>query len=394
MLRRVRIVSGAFAASIALFVVSAVPAWAAQSITLTWVRHAQSTANASGIIDTTVPGPGLTALGEQQALAIAQTLAENAHDGIYVSDMIRTSQTAAPYAAISGITPVVLGGFREITAGFLEGQPGSTGLAYDVANLIYSVPPAAWFLGLQALPVIFGETGNNFDARVNDAIATVYASGDVNPVVFSHGATIQTWTLMNVTNPVIESPLPNTGVVVVTGNPEDGWTLQSWNGEAVSPTPDLLTKLFLDFRELIVTPQRSIYNIVQSLPYGAWYTDGTSLATIATAVWDGLVATVSAPIVFVTSVIRDVVETIFPPAASAPSPAAIRTGRITGVTGTIEAASAAPALRSELRRAAKPARDAARTASRARAAASAVARPDDRATATRSAGRGLGRAAA
>lgn len=41
-----------------LVLASALPAWAAQSITLTWVRHAQSTANAAGIIDTTVPGPG------------------------------------------------------------------------------------------------------------------------------------------------------------------------------------------------------------------------------------------------------------------------------------------------------------------------------------------------
>jgi hypothetical protein len=42
---------------------AALPAWAAQSITVSWVRHAQSTANVAGVIDTTVPGRGLTALG-------------------------------------------------------------------------------------------------------------------------------------------------------------------------------------------------------------------------------------------------------------------------------------------------------------------------------------------
>ena len=413
MFRRTRTSAGTLAASIALFVVSAVPAWAADAITLTWVRHAQSTANASGIIDTTVPGPGLTALGEQQAAAVAQTLAAEFHDGIYTSDMIRTQQTAAPYVALSGIAPVVLGGVREITAGFLEGQPGVTGLPYEIANVVYSIPPAAWFLGVRALPVLFGETGNNFDARSNDAVAEIYASGDVSPVVFSHGATIQTWTLMNVSNPVIKAPLENTGIVVVTGNPEDGWTLQSWEGEAVSPTPDLLTKLFVDFRELIVTPQRSIYNIVQSLPYGSWYTDGTSLATVAAAVWEGVVAIVTAPITFVTSVVRDIVEAIVPMQAPAQSPAATRDD---DARGAAEVPVGAPALRADSTavaaattatttaatakearqgRAAKPARDAApaRTAARAGAVASAEA-DDDRGAATRRGERASDRAAA
>ena len=40
-----------------LVLAGALPAWAAQAITLTWVRHAQSEANAAGVIDTTVPGP-------------------------------------------------------------------------------------------------------------------------------------------------------------------------------------------------------------------------------------------------------------------------------------------------------------------------------------------------
>ena len=91
--------------------------WAAQTITLTWVRHAQSTANAAGIIDSTVPGPGLTDLGDVQAVAIAEALAPNAYDGIYVSDMIRTQLTAAPMAAERGMTPDMLGGVREISAG-------------------------------------------------------------------------------------------------------------------------------------------------------------------------------------------------------------------------------------------------------------------------------------
>lgn len=38
-----------------------------RNITLTFVRHAESEANAAQIIDTTVPGPPLSAEGMQQA---------------------------------------------------------------------------------------------------------------------------------------------------------------------------------------------------------------------------------------------------------------------------------------------------------------------------------------
>ena len=402
MLRRLCIAAGTAATSVVLFVVAAVPAWAAQSITLTWVRHAQSVANAAGYISSTVPGPVLTTLGEQQAAAVAQTLAATPHDGIYVSDMIRTSLTAAPYAALSGITPEVVGGVREITAGYLEGQTntGADSLPYLIAGALYSIPVAAWSLGLRALPVIFGETGNNFDARTTDAINTVYASGDLSPVVFSHGATIQAWTLMNVSNPVITGPLENTGIVVVTGNPEDGWTLQSWNGEEVSPTPNLLTKLFLDFRELIVTPQRSIYNIVQSLPYDSWYTDGTSLATVAAAVWDGVVAILAAPVTFVTSVVRDIGQAIFPPQAPAPAPAG--DASVSAVRAGLSSAPAPQATgdAKELRRdrAVKPGRDAAPARAASRSAAEATAASDgageQRGAATRRGSRASDRAAA
>lgn len=82
---------GTLLGAAALVVASALPAWAAQSITPTWVRHPHSTANAAGVIDTTVAGPGLTALGQAQAQAIAETLKTNAYDGMFVSDMVETS---------------------------------------------------------------------------------------------------------------------------------------------------------------------------------------------------------------------------------------------------------------------------------------------------------------
>lgn len=258
MLRRLLTALGTLTAAVVMLVVSALPAWAAQAITLTWVRHAQSTANAAGIIDTTVPGPGLTALGDTQAQAIAETLKDGGYDGIWVSDMLRTQLTAAPLAADLGMTPVVLPGIQEINAGWFEGGSGL------IAGIGYALPPAAWVLGARFVPILGGYDGNRFEATVNNAVQTVYDSGETKPVLFSHGATIMSWTMMNVSNPdlllAVTHPLGNTAVVVMTGSPEDGWTLQSWDGVAVDPNPSLLTQLFVAVRSLVVAPQTAIYD--------------------------------------------------------------------------------------------------------------------------------------
>lgn len=259
MLRRILTVVSTLLTAVFLVIVLAVPAWAAQAITLTWVRHAQSTANAAGIIDTTVPGPGLTALGDAQAQAIAETLKASAYDSIYASNMVRTQLTAAPLATDLGLTPVILPGMREVNSGIFEGRSGL------LAGIGYALPPVAWVMGARFVPVLGGENGNGFDTRVNDAVATIYASGDTNAVVFSHGATIMAWTLMTVDNPnlllALTHPLGNTAVVVVTGSPEDGWSLQSWDGVAVDPNPGLLTKLFVAVRNAVVAPQTALYDI-------------------------------------------------------------------------------------------------------------------------------------
>ena len=258
---------GTLIAAVVMLLGSALPAWAAQAITLTWVRHAQSTANAAGIIDTTVPGPGLTALGQTQANAIAQTLRGNGYDGIYVSDMVRTQFTAAPLAADLGITPVVLPGLQEVNAGVFEGHSGV------IAGLGYALPPVAWVLGARFVPVLGGENGNQFEARVNSAVSTIYATGETNPIIVSHGATIMAWTLMNVDNPdlllAVTHPLGNTAVVVVNGDPQDGWTLQSWDGVAVDPNPSLLTRLFVAVRSVVVAPQTALYGALHPAPPAA-----------------------------------------------------------------------------------------------------------------------------
>ena len=54
----------------------------AHSITLTFIRNAQSQANADGVIDTETPGPSLTAEGKGQAQQVVHQAGHNQFDSV------------------------------------------------------------------------------------------------------------------------------------------------------------------------------------------------------------------------------------------------------------------------------------------------------------------------
>ncbi|MBP2455380.1 broad specificity phosphatase PhoE [Mycolicibacterium lutetiense] len=199
-----------------------------RSITLTFVRHAQSAGNASGLIDSSTPGPSLTDLGRTQAVASAQRLSPHHYDGIFASTMVRTQQTAQPMAETLHEPVTVLPGLHEVEAGVYEGQPEAS------AVQTYFAAPEQWLRGDRSARIPGSIDGNEFDARFDQAVQQIYDSGDDNPVAYSHGAAIMLWVQMNVDNPnpqlLMQHPLDNTGYVVVEGNPTDGWTLTDWDG--------------------------------------------------------------------------------------------------------------------------------------------------------------------
>lgn len=200
----------------------------ARSITLTFVRHAESEANASGIIDTAVPGPGLTPEGKGQAEQVAHQLARNKYDAVYASSMVRAQQTADPLASELGKQVEVLQGVQEIKAGWFEGKP----VSMDAST--YLLAPADWLNGDVGDSIPGSISGKEFNDRFTAAIQKVYDSGHNKPVVFSHKFAIEYWTLMNAKNAkdslATTHPLPNIGRVVITGNPMTGWTLEDWDG--------------------------------------------------------------------------------------------------------------------------------------------------------------------
>jgi len=199
-----------------------------RTITLTFIRHGESEANAAGVIDTSVPGPSLTPTGEQQASAAANRLKSNGYDGVYASDMVRTQQTAAPMAKALGKQVTVLPGLDEISAGWFNG--GSV----QNAAATYMVAPAGWLRGETDFAIPGSVSGAEFNGKFTGAVQRIYESGNNKPVAFSSAASIMLWTLMNARNAkdslATDHPLPNTGRVVVTGNPVIGWTLVDWDG--------------------------------------------------------------------------------------------------------------------------------------------------------------------
>jgi broad specificity phosphatase PhoE len=199
-----------------------------RTITLTFIRHGESEANANGVIDTSVPGPSLTPTGQQQATAVASRLESNKYDGVYASEMVRTQQTAAPMAKALGEQVSVLPGLNEISAGWFDGGQ------VDKAAITYMVAPADWLRGDTSFSIPGSVSGTDFNGKFTEAVQRIYQSGDNKPVAFSSAASIMMWTLLNVRNAknslATDHPLPNTGRVVVTGNPVIGWTLVDWDG--------------------------------------------------------------------------------------------------------------------------------------------------------------------
>nr|WP_254902083.1 histidine phosphatase family protein [Mycobacterium simiae] len=209
----------------------ATPARAAgqHPITLTLVRHAQSAANASGVIDTSTPGPELSPRGWCQATLVAPQLAQNHYDGVYASSMIRTQETATPTSQALAESVTVLPGLREIEAGDYEGTPEA-----DIAQT-YFAAPARWLRGDRTARIPGSVDGNEFDARFSEAVQRIYDTGQQNPVAFSHSAAIMFWVLMNAHNadPTLlkTRSLTNVGHVVLTGSPAGGWTLTEWDAD-------------------------------------------------------------------------------------------------------------------------------------------------------------------
>ena len=195
------------------------------------IRHGQTPNNVRSLLDTAVPGPRLTPLGELQAAAVPGALAGQNIDALYISNLTRTALTAEPLAAERQLAPVTRDGLREISAGDLEmkGDPDSVKAYLGVLM--------AWLTGDLSVRMPGADTGFDVLERFDAVVAEAGAHEAVAMV--SHGAMIRFWAGHRGINMDWSDPkyhdLSNTGIVTLEGEPtaspaRGGWQVQSWQG--------------------------------------------------------------------------------------------------------------------------------------------------------------------
>lgn len=198
------------------------------------IRHGETPANVDGVLESTVPGPGLTALGDDQAARLPATLADEKIGAIFASTQIRSQLTAAPLADALGLPVEVRDGLREIAAGDLEGLTDRPSVIRYVTTFL------RWIDGELDVRMPGAEDGHEVLERFHEVVAEAEESGHDTVAFVSHGAVIRTWagshtedlgTVFFRTHFVA-----NTGYIIVEGSMADGWRLASWQGGGVFDT--------------------------------------------------------------------------------------------------------------------------------------------------------------
>jgi probable phosphoglycerate mutase len=152
------------------------------------VRHGESEAAIEGKPFELVEGHGNPALspeGQEQAERVGERLTREPIDAIYVSNLQRTSETAAPLARRLGLTPVMDRDLREVYLGEWE-----SGLFRK--KVIERDPIALRMLEEQRWDVIPGaEPQAEFARRARTVVERIAAAhADQRVAVFAHGGII------------------------------------------------------------------------------------------------------------------------------------------------------------------------------------------------------------
>lgn len=150
-----------------------------------FVRHGQSVANLERVFAGHVDTP-LTELGMLQAERTAQFLRDYPIEAIYASDLTRAMQTAAPTAALHGLSVIPDEQLREIYAGDWEN------VAYEDLMKHFSESYAMWRNDCGRAHPENGERVVDLAARIyreTERIAELHRGGCV--AIFTHATPIR-----------------------------------------------------------------------------------------------------------------------------------------------------------------------------------------------------------
>ncbi|MCU1407820.1 MAG: histidine phosphatase family protein [Glaciihabitans sp.] len=195
------------------------------------IRHGQTPSNVEGLLDTRIPGPGLTELGFEQAAAVPAQLEGEPIDALFASVQVRTHLTAAPLVADRGLPLQIREGIREISSGDYEMRKDEEAVGAYLDALF------AWADGDLEVRLAGGESGVEVMARFDEVVREAHAAGHGTAAIFAHGAVIRLWAGVSAGNLggayIRDHPLGNTGIVVLEGSPDTGWQVLSYMGEAI-----------------------------------------------------------------------------------------------------------------------------------------------------------------
>lgn len=152
------------------------------------VRHGESAPAVEGVEGPMRDGhtdPPLDPVGEEQARLVAERLANEPLDALYVTTLQRTHQTAAPLAAKLGIEPEIEADLREVGLGEWEGWRFRKYTAERTPIAVQMFTEQRW----DAIPG--AESNDDFAARIRAGIGRIAAAHpDQRVAAFVHGGVI------------------------------------------------------------------------------------------------------------------------------------------------------------------------------------------------------------
>lgn len=191
------------------------------------IRHGETQSNVDRLLDTAHPGAPLTPNGVQQAHDLAEAIAHEEIDALFVSTLTRAQQTADPLAQKRELPATIIEGIHEIPAGVEE--MSADWRAY--VGMLNSWAPDNMDAKLDQ-----SESAREFMERFDAAIAAIEAEGHRCVAVVSHGAALRVWALAQDPSVAgeVTGPLHNTEWIVLNGSSEVGWKVESWGPHSMS----------------------------------------------------------------------------------------------------------------------------------------------------------------
>lgn len=200
---------------------------------LVLARHGQTPANVAKMLDTVLPGPGLTDLGRLQAEALGKELAADPLGPvtrIVHSPARRARETAALAALALGLAPGVVEGTHEVQVGDLEGRNDEPSISRFRA--VYD----AWRAGDVTARMPGGESGRDVLDRYLPALEGLRSEHVAGTVVLvSHGAVLRLVAhalLGAVPDLGTDDHVDNCGRIVLRAGDGGAWGLEAWRREA------------------------------------------------------------------------------------------------------------------------------------------------------------------